>query len=117
MTRKLLNIVGVVCLLCGCRTQQTYQPGVRIQMPATAPRFEIFASDGWQKTGIFANIGDRIGFQADGIAGVRVILQDGSYTVTDEDGRYHFEGVRPGLGICYSITYSSSNCIKYQHNR
>ncbi|HAR65036.1 MAG TPA: hypothetical protein DCR55_02325 [Lentisphaeria bacterium] len=67
MTRKLLNIVGVVCLLCGCRTQQTYQPGVRIQMPATAPRFEIFASDGWQKTGIFANIGDRIGFQADGI--------------------------------------------------
>ena len=31
--------------------------------------------------------------------GVRVMLQDGSYTVTDEDGRYHFEGVRPGLHV------------------
>ena len=37
--------------------------------------------------------------RADGIAGVRVMLQDGSYTVTDEDGRYHFEGVRPGLHV------------------
>ena len=27
------------------------------------------------------------------------MLQDGSYTVTDEDGRYHFEGVRPGLHV------------------
>jgi uncharacterized repeat protein (TIGR01451 family) len=37
--------------------------------------------------------------KADGIMGVRVMLQDGSYTVTDEDGRYHFEGVRPGLHV------------------
>lgn len=37
--------------------------------------------------------------KAPGIAGVRVMLQDGSYTVTDEDGRYHFEGVRPGLHV------------------
>src|SRR3546814_15431984 len=37
--------------------------------------------------------------KADGIRGVRVMLQDGSYTVTDEDGRYHFEGVRPGLNV------------------
>ncbi|MGQ3099691.1 MAG: hypothetical protein ACT6Q5_05715 [Sphingopyxis solisilvae] len=36
---------------------------------------------------------------SDGIAGVRVMLQDGSYAVTDEDGRYHFEGVRPGLHV------------------
>lgn len=37
--------------------------------------------------------------QAKGIAGVRVMLQDGSYTVTDQDGRYHFEGVVPGLHV------------------
>ena len=37
--------------------------------------------------------------KAPGIAGVRVMLQDGSYTVTDEDGRYHFEGVRPGIHV------------------
>ncbi len=37
--------------------------------------------------------------KANGIGGVRVMLQDGSYTVTDPDGRYHFEGVRPGLHV------------------
>jgi uncharacterized repeat protein (TIGR01451 family) len=37
--------------------------------------------------------------KAEGIMGVRVMLQDGSYTVTDEDGRYHFEGVRPGIHV------------------
>lgn len=37
--------------------------------------------------------------QAKGIAGVRVMLQDGSYAVTDQDGRYHFEGVVPGLHV------------------
>ena len=36
---------------------------------------------------------------AKGIAGVRVMLQDGTYTVTDQDGRYHFEGVVPGLHV------------------
>lgn len=34
-----------------------------------------------------------------GIGGVRVILQDGTYTVTDSDGRYHFEGLKPGLHV------------------
>ncbi|NJS14449.1 MAG: DUF11 domain-containing protein [Sphingopyxis sp.] len=37
--------------------------------------------------------------KAEGIGGVRVMLQDGSYTVTDPDGRYHFEGVRPGTHV------------------
>ncbi|MFM9828659.1 MAG: hypothetical protein ACKVOB_07935 [Sphingomonas sp.] len=31
-----------------------------------------------------------------GVGGVRVILEDGSYAITDDDGRYHFEGVVPG---------------------
>ncbi|MFZ1743797.1 MAG: hypothetical protein WAT93_13145, partial [Pontixanthobacter sp.] len=34
-----------------------------------------------------------------GIAGVRVMLEDGSFTVTDADGRYHFEGVVPGTHV------------------
>ena len=34
-----------------------------------------------------------------GIPGVRVMMEDGSYTVTDRDGRYHFEGVRPGTHV------------------
>lgn len=34
-----------------------------------------------------------------GIPGVRVILEDGSFAVTDIDGRYHFEGVVPGTHV------------------
>lgn len=36
---------------------------------------------------------------ATGIAGVRIMLEDGSYAVTDRDGRYHFEGVTPGIHV------------------
>ena len=36
---------------------------------------------------------------ANGVANVRVILEDGSYAVTDIEGRYHFEGVLPGLHV------------------
>ena len=36
---------------------------------------------------------------ANGIPGVRVMLEDGSYAVTDLEGRYHFEGVLPGLHV------------------
>lgn len=36
---------------------------------------------------------------APGVANVRVMLQDGSFSITDADGRYHFEGVRPGLHV------------------
>ncbi|MEZ5679813.1 MAG: hypothetical protein R3E14_00780 [Erythrobacter sp.] len=34
-----------------------------------------------------------------GIPNVRVMLEDGSFAVTDIDGRYHFEGVVPGTHV------------------
>ena len=34
-----------------------------------------------------------------GVAGVRVMLEDGSYAVTDRNGLYHFEGVLPGTHV------------------
>jgi uncharacterized repeat protein (TIGR01451 family) len=34
-----------------------------------------------------------------GVAGVRVVLEDGTFTITDRDGLYHFEGVRPGTHV------------------
>ena len=37
--------------------------------------------------------------KANGVGGVRVMLEDGSYAVTDPDGRYHFEGVLPGTHV------------------
>jgi len=34
-----------------------------------------------------------------GIGGVRIMLEDGSYAVTDPSGLYHFEGVVPGTHV------------------
>jgi len=34
-----------------------------------------------------------------GLAGVRVYMQDGRSNVTDEKGRYHFDGVKPGTHV------------------
>ncbi|HSJ79244.1 MAG TPA: hypothetical protein VK913_10975, partial [Erythrobacter sp.] len=37
--------------------------------------------------------------QRTGIAGVRIMLEDGSFAISDADGRYHFEGVVPGTHV------------------
>jgi len=34
-----------------------------------------------------------------GIPGIRLMMEDGTFTVTDENGAYHFEGVRPGTHV------------------
>lgn len=34
-----------------------------------------------------------------GLGGVRVVLEDGSFAVTDAEGRYHFEGLTPGTHV------------------
>ncbi|WP_230079870.1 isopeptide-forming domain-containing fimbrial protein [Alteripontixanthobacter maritimus] len=34
-----------------------------------------------------------------GIPGIRVMMEDGSFAVTDAQGRYHFEGVVPGTHV------------------
>ena len=34
-----------------------------------------------------------------GVAAVRIYLETGDYVVTDKDGLYHFEGVRPGTHV------------------
>jgi uncharacterized repeat protein (TIGR01451 family) len=65
---------------------------VRIQRDALAGRMTILGrvTDG----GCTADPA-----KAAGVAGVRVMLEDGSYAVTDRDGRYHFEGVLPGTHV------------------
>ncbi len=34
-----------------------------------------------------------------GVPGVQVMLEDGSFAITDSDGRYHFDGVVPGTHV------------------
>ena len=34
-----------------------------------------------------------------GIEGVRILLEDGTYTLTDRRGMYHFDAVRPGVHV------------------
>ncbi len=34
-----------------------------------------------------------------GLSGIRVMLEDGSFAITDAGGRYHFEGVVPGTHV------------------
>ncbi|WP_232280946.1 isopeptide-forming domain-containing fimbrial protein [Novosphingobium nitrogenifigens] len=34
-----------------------------------------------------------------GIPGVRVMLEDGSFAITDRNGRYHFDGIVPGTHV------------------
>lgn len=43
------------------------------------------------------------GDEAIGIPGVRVMLEDGSFAVTDADGRYHFDGVVPGTHVVRAL--------------
>ncbi|MBN1378218.1 MAG: OmpA family protein [Gammaproteobacteria bacterium] len=40
-----------------------------------------------------------VGTELDGVAGVRIYLEDGTYVITDENGKYHIEGVRPGTHV------------------
>lgn len=38
-----------------------------------------------------------------GVAGVRIVMEDGSFAVTDANGRYHFQGVMPGNHVLQAI--------------
>lgn len=41
-----------------------------------------------------------------GVANVRILMEDGSYVVTDREGLYHFEGVRKGRHVVQLDTQS-----------
>ena len=43
---------------------------------------------------------------AAGVAGVRVYLEDGRYAVSDEGGRFHFEGLPPGTHVAQLDTFT-----------
>jgi uncharacterized repeat protein (TIGR01451 family) len=45
------------------------------------------------------NCGDHPTDREDGVQGVRIYLEDGSFVVTDKQGMYHFEGVPTGAHV------------------
>jgi uncharacterized repeat protein (TIGR01451 family) len=69
--------------------------GVRIRRDGLTDRMTLIGR-------IAAGRCERTGGEV-GLAGVRVMLEDGSFTITDADGRYHFEGVVPGTHIVRAI--------------
>ncbi|MDP2229094.1 MAG: OmpA family protein, partial [Moraxellaceae bacterium] len=52
-----------------------------------------------------------------GVPNVRVMMEDGTYVITDKDGQYHFEAVRPGTHVVQIDTdtlpkgYEPQSCI------
>lgn len=40
---------------------------------------------------------------ARGIPGIRVMLEDGSFALTDAEGRYHFDGIVPGTHVVRAV--------------
>ncbi|MEJ2039925.1 MAG: OmpA family protein, partial [Desulfosarcinaceae bacterium] len=61
---------------------------------------DLFRSDNFIVGRVIAdNCGDEPTGQPDGVAGVRIYLEDGTYVVTDEKGMYHFEAVSSGTHV------------------
>ena len=57
---------------------------------------ELFSQKGFIVGRVFEGQCDSDGRESDGVANVRVYLEDGRYGVTDINGRFHFEGLEPG---------------------
>jgi uncharacterized repeat protein (TIGR01451 family) len=80
-------------------TAQAFAPGnVRSNEARSLVRMneELFSQTGFIVGRVFEGACDRDGREDAGVAGIRVYLEDGRYGVTDENGRFHFEGLEPG---------------------
>ena len=59
---------------------------------------------------------DKPDTELDGMQGVRLYLEDGTYVVTDKHGKYHFEGIEPGTHVVQldlsslPATYEAISC-------
>ena len=80
-------------------TAQAFAPGnVRSNEARALVRMneELFSEKGFIVGRVFEGTCDEDGREDAGVAGIRVYLEDGRYGVTDENGRFHFEGLDPG---------------------
>ncbi len=57
---------------------------------------ELFSQKGFIVGRVFEGSCESDGREDLGVANLRVYLEDGSYSITDENGHFHFEGLNPG---------------------
>ena len=60
---------------------------------------DLFSSTGWILGRVHLGECDATTEEIGGLADVKLYLEDGTSVVTDEKGRFHFEGVRPGSHV------------------
>ncbi|MFW2404168.1 MAG: OmpA family protein, partial [Gammaproteobacteria bacterium] len=48
---------------------------------------------------IMGSCDDSVANDFDGVSGLRIYMDDGRYAITDDGGRFHFEGVKPGTHV------------------
>jgi uncharacterized repeat protein (TIGR01451 family) len=80
-------------------TAQAFAPGnVRSNEARSLVRMneELFSQKGFIVGRVFEGQCDADGRENAGVHDVRVYLEDGRYAITDESGRFHFEGLEPG---------------------
>ncbi|HEV7607246.1 MAG TPA: OmpA family protein [Steroidobacteraceae bacterium] len=80
-------------------TAQAFAPGnVRSNEARALVRMneELFSQKGFIVGRVFEGACEDKGGEDNGVANVRIYLEDGRYGVTDENGHYHFEGLEPG---------------------
>lgn len=76
----------------GRRLSNLAQAAVRIREPLFSGRFTIIGR-------VFEGECSTPWHELKGVPNVRILMEDGTYVVTDDDGQYHFEGVRPGTHV------------------
>ena len=76
----------------GGLTSNVAQIGVRIREPFLTSQFTIIGRVVQGECGTPWH-------DLNGVPDVRVLLDDGTYVPTDQDGQFHFEGVRPGTHV------------------
>ena len=119
--RTLTFLLGELAPKSGATLRYVVEIGVGARLGAATNRASARGSDGTtsnQATAVvqvrsdFMNIRSFIlgevlvgachapaGEKPAGVAGIRIFLENGTYVVTDSNGMYHFEGIKPGSHV------------------
>ncbi len=81
-----------VAIAAGGRASEHDQIAVAIREPMMTSQFTLIGR-------VVQGSCDADAGKLEGVANVRLLLDDGTYVSTDGNGAYHFEGVRPGTHV------------------